>query len=231
MVLNAQSLKRLEKPSCAVQTTTVCWLDVPPLHSQHGNMSGWQVQWQFKSIHGRTTKSRFKVRISNVHSVYTKPHGTKYLLHLSQDQKYWNRHRSENIDVSTLHSRHHGVELNDSRSTIQHRRNPHFQNDSDSNTHSHENTNWFVTKNWWVIDAPLNCLVIATIFMLASALVSIGGIVDTWVYNTILAVGICFALFFAFVSVRVQRHMVERTLFMKDQHNITLQVYFKRFWV
>ena len=42
-----------------------------------------------------------------------------------------------------------------------------------------ENTNWFVTKNWWVIDAPLNSLVIATIFMLASALVSIGGIVDT----------------------------------------------------
>ena len=70
-----------------------------------------------------------------------------------------------------------------------------------------ENTNDFVIGNWWFINAPLKMLTVSVGFMLLSALVSIGGVVDTWVYRVILAVGICFIALFAIIFARVKRQL------------------------
>ncbi len=70
-----------------------------------------------------------------------------------------------------------------------------------------ESTNWFVYRNWWVIDVPLVCCMCSIGLMLVSAMVSVGGLVTKWVYYTILVIGIASFLCFACVFFRLQKDM------------------------
>lgn len=80
-----------------------------------------------------------------------------------------------------------------------------------------ENINWFVRRNWWLLDLPLILCATSIGLMLLSALVSIGGIVYEWVYWIIFAVGLCTMSFFVMIYLRIQRQMYARTVYLRDQ--------------
>eukprot|EP01084_Bolivina_argentea_P094938 170691_1 len=83
-----------------------------------------------------------------------------------------------------------------------------------------ESTNWFIKRNWWIIDVPLVCCMSSIGLMLVSAIVSIGGLVNKWVYYTILVLGIGSFLCFACIFFRVQRDMYSRTLMLKNKKKV-----------
>lgn len=87
-----------------------------------------------------------------------------------------------------------------------------------------ENTNWFVIQNWYIIDLPLVSAITSIALMLVSAMISIGGIVEKWVYYTILAIGVIFGCCFSIVFCRIQNQMYKRTFAMKNKKMMSQQM-------
>ena len=69
---------------------------------------------------------------------------------------------------------------------------------------------WFVEDNWWMIDMPIQFCNVGITLMLASAMVSVGGIVTDWVYWTIIAFGIIVLLIIFCLITRGWDHMFRR---------------------
>merc|ERR1712130_429105 len=69
---------------------------------------------------------------------------------------------------------------------------------------------WFVEDNWWMIDTPLNFCIGGITLMLASAIVSAGGIVTSWVSWTIRGIAFIVLLTLFCLITRSWDHMYRR---------------------
>ena len=72
------------------------------------------------------------------------------------------------------------------------------------------NTKWFIQQNWFIIDIPLIFCATGIVLMLASALISTGGLVPAWAYFILLCIGSCGTIFFSVVFFRMQRMMYRK---------------------
>ena len=85
------------------------------------------------------------------------------------------------------------------------------------NSLGYRNAKWFVKDSWWLIDLPIKLNIAGIIVMLASAMVSVGGIVTDGVYWTIVAFGIIVVVILFCVIQRTLDHSYRRICWSRDQ--------------
>lgn len=83
-----------------------------------------------------------------------------------------------------------------------------------------ESVRWFIESSWWMINIPISSCSGGIILMLCSALVSVGGIVDTWAYYVIATFGACVFLIFFVISWRMARLIYARVCLLGEQHRM-----------
>merc|ERR1712013_837334 len=90
-----------------------------------------------------------------------------------------------------------------------------------------QNVDWFVRKNWWLVDLPVFFCTVSILLMLVAAMVSIEGIINRWAFLFLLVVHVASVIFVAVVFFRVQRQMYSETVMLKHKRwskNAALEV-------